>query len=140
MGSLAASHVVVRELWHARGEMYGNDLEGPVSVLPPGGSAMLHADSTEVQLPRATTLTLASHVTTARVPAATAVKWRGQVEPRVRALLVMTTGEGRKWGDTTEYAEGAVPADGDSSDEGLLAVDHSESDGGANDLRRRLEQ
>ena len=133
MGSPVAAPVVVRELWHARGELYGDDLEGLVSVLLLGGSAVLHADSTEVHLLRATSLTFANHVPNARVPAATAVKWRWPVETLVGTLLVMTAGEGRRWGDTTEYAEVPVPADGDRSDEGLPADDHSESDGSAGD-------
>ena len=64
---------------------------------------------------------------------ATAVKWRGQVETRVRTLLVMTAGEGRRWGDTAEYAEVPIPVDGDNSDEGLPAGDPSESDDSAGD-------
>ena len=49
MGSPGAALVVVRELWHARGELYGENLQGLVSVLALGGSVVLHADSTEVQ-------------------------------------------------------------------------------------------
>ena len=64
MGSPAAAPVVVRELWHARGKLYGDDLEGLVSVLPLGRSAVLHADSIEVHLPRATAVTFAPHVLT----------------------------------------------------------------------------
>ena len=131
MGSPAAAPVVVRELWHAKGELFGDDLEGLVSVLPLDRSAVLHADSNEVHLPRATAMTFAGHVP--RVPAATVVKWRGQVETRVRTLLVMTTREGRRWGDAAEHAEVQVPADGDSSDDGLPADNHSELDGSADD-------
>ena len=126
MDSPAAAPVVVRELRH---ELYGDDVEGLVSVLPLRGLIVLHAESIEVQLPGATAMTITNHVT-ARVPAATAVKWRGHVETRVRTLLVMTAGQGRTWGDA---AEGPVPADGDSSDVGLPANDHSESDGSAGD-------
>ena len=124
--------MVVRELWHAR-ELFGDDLEGLVSVLPPGGSAVLHAVGAAVHPPRAAAVTFASHVPAVRVPAATAVKWRGQVETRVRTLLVMTTGEGCRWGDAAEYAEVLVTADGDTSDEGLLADNHNESDGSDGD-------
>ena len=92
---------------------------------------MLHADITELHLPTATAGTFASNVPTTRVAAATGVKWKGQVETRVRYLLIMTAGKGRKWGDVVEYAEVLVPADGDSSDEGLLVDDHSEPDGSA---------
>ena len=133
MGSPAAAPVVVRELWHARGELFGDDLEGLVSVLPLGGSAVLHAVGAAVHLPRATAVTLASHVPAVRVPAAMAVKWRGQVETRVRTLLVTTAREGRRWGDVAKYAEVPVPAQGDNSDEGLPADDLSELDGSAGD-------
>ena len=133
MGSPAAAAVVVGELCHARGELLGDDLVGLVSMLPLGGSGLLHADNYEVHLPRATTMAFASHVKTARVPAATTVKWRVLVETRVRTLLVMTAGEGYKWGDTARCAEVPIPADGDSSDEGLPASDHSESDGSEDD-------
>ena len=133
MGSPAAAPVVVRELWHARGEILGDDLVCLVSVLPLGGSAVLHADSYEVHRPRATAVAFTGHVPTARVPAATAVTWRGLVETRVWTLLVMKTGEGRRWGDTASCANIPIPADGDSSDEGLVASVNNESDGSAND-------
>ena len=55
------------------------------------------------------------------------------METRVRTLLVMTAGEGHSWGDTADYAEVPVQADGDSSDEGLAAADHGEWDGSAAD-------
>ena len=61
------------------------------------------------------------------------VKWRELVETQVRTLLVMTAGGRRRWGDTARCAEVPIPADGDSSDEGLSASDHSESDGSADD-------
>ena len=125
MGSRAAAPAVVRELWHARGELYSDDLEGLVSVLALGGSAVLHAVGTEVHFPRATTVTFASHVPTAGELAATVVKWRGHVETRVRTLLVITLGERRKWGDAAEYANVPVPAEGDSMDECMLAHDHT---------------
>ena len=67
MGSPAAAPVVVCELWHARGELFADDLEGLVSVLPVG---------IEVHLPRVTTVTFASHVPTVRVAAAAAFKSR----------------------------------------------------------------
>ena len=133
MGSLAAAPVVVRELWHATGELYGEDLVGLVSVLQLGGLTVLHAESIEGHLPRATSMTLASQVPTARVPAATAVKWRGRVETRLQSLLVMTAGEGRTWGDAAKYAGLQVPADEDSLDECLPPDDHSESDGTVDD-------
>ena len=133
MHSPAAAPVVVRELWHAKGEPFGQDPEGLVSALPLGGSAVLHAVGAAVHLLRAAAVTFASHVPAVRVPAATAVKWRRQVETGVRTLLVMTAGEGRRWEDRAEYAEVPVPVDGDSSDEGLPADDHSELDGSAGD-------
>ena len=92
--------VVVRELWHAQGKLFGDDLAGLVSVLPLGGSAVLHADIYEVHRPTTTTMTFAYHVPTARVPAVTAVIWTGLVETRVRTLLVMTAGEERRCSDT----------------------------------------
>ena len=45
----------------------------------------------------------------------------------------MTAGEGRGWGDTAEYPEELVRADGDNSNEGLPGDDHNESDGSAGD-------
>ena len=45
----------------------------------------------------------------------------------------MTSGEGCTSGYAGEYAEVPLLADGDSSDEGLLANDRSESDGSAGD-------
>ena len=116
MGSPAAALLVVRELWHARGDLFGDDRAGLVSVLPL--SALLNADNNEVHLPRATAVTFAGHVPTARVPAATAIKWRGQVETRVRTLLIMVAGEGRGWKDTAGCADVQVPAAGDSLGEG----------------------
>ena len=87
MGSPPAAPVVVRELWYARGELFRDNSAGLVSVLPLWGSAMLHADNNEVHLPRAITLTLAGHVPIARMPATTVVKWKGEVETRVRIHL-----------------------------------------------------
>ena len=133
MGSPAAAPVVVREVWHARGELLGDDLVSLVSVLSLGGSAVLHADNYKVHLPRATIVTLAGYGLTARGPAATTVKWRRLVETRLRTLLVMIAREGHRWGDGARWAEVPIPVDGDSSDEGLPASDHSESDGSADD-------
>ena len=48
------------------------------------------------------------------------------METRVRTLPVMTVGEGRRWGNAARCAEMPIPADGDSSHEGLLASDRSE--------------
>ena len=93
MGSPAAALVVVRKLWHARGELHSDDLMGLVSVLPLGGSAVLHDGRYEVPLPRATTVAFAGRVPAARVLAAAAVEWRGLVETRVWTTLVMTTRE-----------------------------------------------
>ena len=111
MGSFAAAPVVVRELWHATGDLFGDDLAGLVSVLPLGGSTVLHADSIEVHLPRATSVTFAGHVPTPRVPTAMAVKWRGQVETRVWTLLLMTTrgGRGAQMGRHGWMCRGAGP-------------------------------
>ena len=57
-----------------------------MSLLPLGGSGVLHGDTCEVRLLRASTMTFASDVPTARLPVAMAVKWRGQVETRVRTF------------------------------------------------------
>ena len=78
-------------------------------------------------------MAFAGHVRATMVPAATAIKWRGQVEMRVQTLLVMTPVERRQWGDTARCADMPVPADGDSSDEGLPTSDHSESNGSTDD-------
>ena len=133
MGSPAVAPVVVRELCHATSKPLGDDLVDLGGVLPLSGSAVLDADNLGVHLPRATAVTFAGLEWIVRVPATTAVKWRGLVETRVRTLLVMTTGEGCRWGDTTRCAKLPVPPDGDSSDEGLPASDHSKLDGSAND-------
>ena len=55
------------------------------------------------------------------------------METRVRTLLVMTTREGRRWGIALWCPEVPIPADGDTSDEGLPASDDSESDDSAKD-------
>ena len=55
------------------------------------------------------------------------------METRVRTLLFMTAGEGRRWGNAARCAKMPIPADGDSSHEGLFASDHSESDGSVDD-------
>ena len=80
MGSPSAVPVVVRELWHATGQLQGDNVEGLVSVLPLGGSDVFHDSGYEVHLPRATEVAFAGHLRAARVPAATALsgggKWR----------------------------------------------------------------
>ena len=49
----------------------------------------------------------------------------------MRTLLVMTTGEGCRWGDTAQYGDVLVPEDGESLDEGLPVDNRNESDGTA---------
>ena len=98
-----------------------------------GGSAVLHDGEYVVHLPRATAVAFAGHKRAPMVPAATVVKWRGQVETRVWTLMVMTAGEGRQWGSAALCADMPVPADGDSSDEGVPASDRGESDNSADD-------
>ena len=48
LGRPAATPAMVRELWHARGQVRGDDLEGLVGVLPLGGAAVLRAAGCEV--------------------------------------------------------------------------------------------
>ena len=97
MGSPTSAPVVVRELWHARGELNSDDLEGLVSVLPLGGSATLHSGQRSVYIPRSTALSVPGQMQNPTVPAAAAVRWRGTQETRTRTILVMTAGEGRWW-------------------------------------------
>ena len=94
---------------------------------------MLHAVGSQVHLPRAIAVALASHMPSAGLLAATAVKWRGQAHTQMRTFLVTMAGDGRIWRDVAKYAEVPVLADGDSLDEGLPAYDHNESDGSAGD-------
>ena len=72
-GRLRAAPVVVRKLWHARGVLQGDHLEGLVTVPLLGELAVLHDSGSEVHLPRATAGAFAGHLWTVRVPAAMAV-------------------------------------------------------------------
>ena len=118
MGSLASAPVVVRELWHARGELNCDDLEGLVSVLPLGGSATLRSGQRSVYIPRSTALSVHGLLLNPMVPAAAAVRWRGTQETRTRTILVMMAGEGRWWRDAPPSRVPEAP-DASSSDEGL---------------------
>ena len=126
MGSPASALVVVRELWHVRGVVHSEDLEGLVTVLAQGGSTTLHSSEQSDYLPRSTAPGVDGRLQSPMIPAAATVRWRGTPETRTRTVIVMTAGEGRWWRRAAPLGIPEAP-DSSSSDEGLPDEDHEES-------------
>ena len=126
MGSPASAPVVVKELWHVRGALHSEDLEGLVSVLALGGSTTLHSSEQSVYVPRSTALGVDGWLQSPMIPAAATVRWRGTLETRTMTIIVMTSGEGRWWRRAAPLGIPEAPHSS-SSDEGLPDEDHEES-------------
>ena len=127
MGSPALAPVVVRELWHARGALHPEDLEGLVSILALGGLATLRSEGYNAHIPRSTALSVGARLESPVIPAAAAVQWRGTQETRTRTVLVLIAGEGRWWRGAAPPGILEAPRD-NSSDEGLPEVHLEDSE------------